>query len=236
MPRLSGKQSNVIIPEYITEHGQVLIDVLTTYVRDLTKFTSFTGANKAGLLSNVATALGVEIVPLRLAEGLRLYIHSQRMKWAREEHKLDSDRFHDNKFNERCHLLFGLLSQEINKGKRKVGAHVAFSGGNATDDQEHLLAPQHARKKRKVDACVAFSGGNATADQMRSLAPEHARNELLVDAHVAFSGGNATADQMRSLAPEHARNELLVDACVAFSGGNATADQERLLAPQHARS
>jgi hypothetical protein len=150
MPRkYSVKQSNAIIAEYIVEYGKLLTDVLSTHVRDLTKVgIPLKGTHKTELLKNIGTALVVEIVPPRLAECLAQYIPSQRMRWAREEQRADKARFGtdelEERFEERCPVLFGLLAMEKKSAKRKADDTVAYNADLATDAQKASIAGQLA--------------------------------------------------------------------------------------------
>lgn len=104
------KQSNVIIAEY----GKVLEDVLTTYARNLTKFTGFTRANKIGLLSKFTIALGVDGVPRKLAKCIPVYIYPQTMIWAGQEYSDNSVQF-----DERCPELYKIFSNTILKKEKE---------------------------------------------------------------------------------------------------------------------
>jgi len=211
--------------------GEVLEDVLTTHVQDLTKFTGFRGANKTGLFSSIATAIGVEIVSPRLAGCIAVYIHNQRMIWAAQEYSNNSA-----KFDERCPELYKIFSNKINKRKRMTDACAAFATGNETEKQILLLGSEHAGTKRKIDARAAFTAGNETQEHKLLLGWEHARNERMIDARAAFATGNETEKQILLLDSEHAGTKRKIDARAAFTARNETEEQILLLAPEHARS
>ena len=137
------------------------------------------------------------------------------MKWAREEQKADKARFEidewEERFEERCPVLFGLLATVNKKLKRTADATVAHNTVKATDDQKASIAGQLARGKALIDARTARRDGLATDTQIRLLAPEVASDEALIDARTARRDGLATDTQIRLLAPEVARGEALID-------------------------
>ena len=124
-----------------------------------------------------------------MVECLKQYIPSQRLKWAREEQKADKARFEidewEERFEERCPVLFGLLATVNKKLKRTADATVAHNTVKATDDQKASIAGQLARGKALIDARTARRDGLATDTQIRLLAPVLARDEALIDARTA---------------------------------------------------
>jgi len=122
--------------------------------------------NKTGLLSNVATVIGVAIVPLPLAKCIPVYINSERMAWAGQEYYNNSAGF-----EKRCPELYKIFSSVINKRKRMTDAHATFTTGNVTDKQKLLLAPVHAGNKCLIDAHATFATGNVSYKQKLLLAP-----------------------------------------------------------------
>ena len=138
------KQSNDIVAEYTETYGNPLTDVLSTRVRDLTKLVF----DRTELSILIGTAQILETDRPKLVECLKQYIPSQRMKWAREEQKADKARFEkdewEERFEERCPVLFGLLAMEKKSAKRKADDTVAYNADLATDAQKASIAGQLA--------------------------------------------------------------------------------------------
>ena len=215
----------------ITEQPEEVQILIHAHVHDLTKI-KFTGANKKGLLNDIAAALGQEVCPKSSSQILGIYIQDQRRIWAGIEHR----RLGAAGLERRFPQLYRLFSNDITRVVRRSAAISAVALGNATDEQSAFIEADHIRNANFREARVAFKTDTVTVEQLALLEPEHQVQANKKEARVAINTDTATVEQLALLEPEHRNSANKKAARVAINTNTATIQQRVLIAAEQIRN